>query len=1084
MIKVYKRTFASAIYIVSFLALNLIVGTAQAQIDAEAFGKNRIQYKKFNWQFISTQNFNVYYYDGGKAKAIAAADYAEKELKRITTIIGYFPYAKTTLIIYSSVADLRQSNIGLNEDHYQTGGETLFLKNKIELAFEGAQTEFKKNLSLQVTRLLLNDMMYGGSLKEVLQSNYMLQLPDWFLNGAATYIAEGWNVEMDNYMRDMVTKNRNKKPDVYFSRNPQLAGQSVWNYISEKYGYTSIQNILNLTRITRDIEVGIASSLNVSYKKFVRDWQQYYVQMNTFSETQGLVSLQERNQLFRKNRRNYIFTQPTFSPDGRKLAYVENDRGSYEIKVLDVGRKNIHTIRKGGYKTPNQKLDLKTPILAWKSPNQLNIIEIKRAKPLAVTHYFNRGNNAFINNLKTAIFGGQSGVLGQFSQVLNVDYSEDGKLMVMAAVKNGQSDLFLFQGNSRQPIQLTNDLYDDRHVSFLKGQNGLLFSSNRWLDTLGTSVAKLDKVADNYDLYRLDLDLTGSAPRRIVANISNELAPITEDAENILYMSEESGIRSIYRFHLTSGQKQKVTSFVQNIKVFDYDPVNKNLAFVAADRNREFVYYFPNFTPNVASANFKTVRQTTLENRTLRPVNREPVVQPAVSPDTVAVNTPAPADKTIDTRNYQFETEQNPAPASRTKTVVVNPDVTTDATQISGPSNYDLRFSMGKVVSSIYQDNLMGFGLLAEVEMADMFEDHRIRGGAFFKTDLRSSNFFAEYTNLKKRYDLNFAFRKQTLHFEPSSNADIILRYNRQEFTPTISYPLTHNLNVRLSPKLLHTRYSSVGPLNLSEGDSVDFFTGGVAEMIFDNSVTTGVNISEGTRLKVGISAFKELENANKNFNKIYLDLRHYQKIHRQITWANRISYGHFFGNDPKRFMLGGVNSWLFKKEDEDNQPIFNNQSPADLFYQEFATPMRGFDFNARTGDKFLLLNSELRVPIVQYLFQNSSLGSGFFRNLMFTAFTDIGSAYNGASPFSRKNSYNTQIIGGGLDPSDPNYDPNNTNPFQAIVINYRNPFLVGYGVGARTTLLGLYGKVDLAWGEENYERSGPKLYLSIGYDF
>ena len=138
MIKFYKRLFAPAVVLL-VLTYFLTSLTALAQLAPEPFGKNRIQYKRFSWQYLSTQNFNVYYYGGGKATAQKAADYAEKELKRITSLIGYFPYSKTTLILYTSVADLRQSNIGLNDDNYQTGGETLFLKNKIELAFEGAQ---------------------------------------------------------------------------------------------------------------------------------------------------------------------------------------------------------------------------------------------------------------------------------------------------------------------------------------------------------------------------------------------------------------------------------------------------------------------------------------------------------------------------------------------------------------------------------------------------------------------------------------------------------------------------------------------------------------------------------------------------------------------------------------------------------------------------------------------------------------------------------------------------------------------------------------------------------------------------------
>jgi Tol biopolymer transport system component len=1104
MIKIYKRKWAGLAFLPVVLFL-LASAPLRAQLAPEPFGKNRIQYKKFDWQFISTQNFNVYFYEGGKASAQLTADYAEKELKRITSLIGYFPYSKTTLILYSSVADLRQSNIGLNDDSYQTGGETLFLKNKIEIAFEGSQTEYKKNLSLQVTKLLLNDMMYGGSLREVLQSSYMLRLPEWFLAGAAAYVAEGWNLEMDNYMRDLVTKVKPRKPEALFSRNPQLAGQSVWNYISERYGYTSIQNILNLTRITRDIEVGIASSLNLPYKKFMRDWQAHYIQLNTFNEP-GLVTLDAKNQLFRKNRKNNVYTQPVLSPDGSKLAYVENDRGRYEVLVKNISRHGrSRTIKKGGFKTPDQKIDYKAPLLTWKSNQQLNIIEVKRAVPAVTPYYFNRNNHAFLNNLKTAVFGsGLKGVLAQFSQVMTIDYSDDGKMMVMSAVKNGQSDLFLFTGNARQPVQLTNDRYDDRNAVFLKGQSVIAFSSNRWLDSAGTQEPLLDKIADNFDLYLLNLERPGAHPKRIVSSISNELAPVPEDESHLLYLGEESGIRSLYRFNMATQQKQKVTSFLQNIKAYDYNAATKSLVLVAADRNKDFVYHFPAFTPQSASLNFKTVRQATLEERTLRPVTRinttvpkaeeGKTAEPANNQDPVITQPDKVAtDKNINTQDYKFDVEPNPAakpvptqpapaqPAAPKPAVTSAPQA--EALEILGPIKYDLRFSINKVVSSIHQDNLMGLGLIAEVGMSDMFEDHRINGGAFIVTDLRTSNFYAEYHNLKKRYDLHFSVLKQTLFQDFGGER---LKYNRQEFSPAVSYPLSQSISFRVIPKVVQTRYSVTNIL--PEPDSIDFLASAGGELVYDNSVTTGVNMSEGTRLKAGFTTYKELDNSAKNFSKFYIDLRHYQKVHRQIIWANRLTYGQFFGADPKRFLLGGVDNWLRRsREDEDNQGterIFHKQAPVDLFYQEFATPMRGFKHNARQGHKYLLFNTELRIPLIQYLFGQSAIGSGFFRNLMFTGFSDVGSAYNGTNPFNRNNSYNTEVIGGNVGAGEPGANPLNKNPFQAIVVNYRNPFMFGYGVGVRTTLLGLYGKFDLAWGEENFERQGPKIYFSLGYDF
>ena len=42
----------------------------------------------------------------------------------------------------------------------------------------------------------------------------------------------------------------------------------------------------------------------------------------------------------------------------------------------------------------------------------------------------------------------------------------------------------------------------------------------------------------------------------------------------------------------------------------------------------------------------------------------------------------------------------------------------------------------------------------------------------------------------------------------------------------------------------------------------------------------------------------------------------------------------------------------------------------------------------------------------------------------------------------------------------------------------------MGYGFGARTTLLGVYGKLDVAWNEQDYNQGGPVFYFTMGYDF
>ncbi|MEM1138227.1 MAG: BamA/TamA family outer membrane protein, partial [Bacteroidota bacterium] len=146
-----------------------------------------------------------------------------------------------------------------------------------------------------------------------------------------------------------------------------------------------------------------------------------------------------------------------------------------------------------------------------------------------------------------------------------------------------------------------------------------------------------------------------------------------------------------------------------------------------------------------------------------------------------------------------------------------------------------------------------------------------------------------------------------------------------------------------------------------------------------------------------------------------------------------------------------------------------------DRLFIDFATNMRGFKYNQLSGNNFILLNAELRIPVLKY-FYKGTITSNFFRNLQLVGFTDVGSAWTGISPFNRENALNTEIIPERARPGDLG--------FVARVKNFKNPFLVGYGAGIRTMLLGFYTKFDVAWGIEDETRQDPMYYLTLGHDF
>jgi outer membrane protein assembly factor BamA len=214
-----------------------------------------------------------------------------------------------------------------------------------------------------------------------------------------------------------------------------------------------------------------------------------------------------------------------------------------------------------------------------------------------------------------------------------------------------------------------------------------------------------------------------------------------------------------------------------------------------------------------------------------------------------------------------------------------------------------------------------------------------------------------------------------------------------------------------------------------------------------------------------------------KSFAQVSLDVRHYQKIYREIVFAVRGFTGTFFGNSPKYYLLGGMDNWFANQTNYTGlqNPLMSAVGTynGNLLFSEFATSLRGFDYATLYGNSVAMLNAELRIPLVRAL-SNGPIASNFFRNLQFTAFYDIGTSWTGALPFDSQNSVRKRVV------------PENTlgSPFVIQLNEYLNPWLYSYGFGLRTMMLGYYMKFDLAWPVENYRVQDPRVYVTLGFDF
>jgi hypothetical protein len=365
-----------------------------------------------------------------------------------------------------------------------------------------------------------------------------------------------------------------------------------------------------------------------------------------------------------------------------------------------------------------------------------------------------------------------------------------------------------------------------------------------------------------------------------------------------------------------------------------------------------------------------------------------------------------------------------------------------------------------------------GVNLMTRIGTLDLFEDYRITGGFRFSGNFDSNEYLLSVESLKGKFDKQAIFHRQVFFASGNDGLNLFKIYTHNVY---LSYakPITQVLALKgtLSYRndnqvMLATDLPSLNDKSLSR-----HWTSLKGEVIYDNTRKRAVNIYFGTRFKVFGEYYKELTQAKSDMVVVGIDFRKYVRIHRELIWANRFAASASYGPTKLIYYLGGVDNWmgyLFNKV-----PMFDDSLPVssgnNYGFQTIATNLRGFSQNIRNGNKFALINSEIRWPVIRYI-AGHPLRSNFLNSLQIVGFGDIGTAWAGRSPWSQENAYDTDIIRNG--------------PVTVVLDSNREPIVAGVGAGARAQLMGYFIRADWAWGIENNYILPRIFYLSLSLDF
>ena len=527
-------------YIICFILFSSVLVKAQFNYGHQMeFGKNRIQYQNFNWTYYDYDRFRVYSYQGGSEISKYVSVSVNNYLPLFEKKLDYQLEDKISVLVYNNQNDFKQSNIGLSSDEQTNiGGVTKIIGNKMFVYFNGSHAELDIQIKAGLAQILVNQYLFGGNAREMVRNSTLLNLPTWYVQGLISFLSEGTTSYTDNYTYDAIKNDHLSHFNRLEGKEAVYAGHALWGYIVESYGEAVIPNLIYMTKVTRSPDNAFLFVLGVSLSNLVYDFTDAYNRRLFINKDTLRKSPINNNSVLKKYKTYRQYYQLKVSPDGKQAIYVRNELNQIRVYLNTIGEKKQKRLLKFGPKV-QQIPDYNYPLLGW-HPNGKTIFMIYEKKDQLIIHTVDvETGEKVIRNLPG------------FEKINSFSFSPDGKKLALSGVKKGkgQSDIFVFSLNNSGIEQLTNDIWDDNHPVFIKGNKQIVFESNRVNDTIkATDDAKyFYKINRNMDLFMAQYPFTNRAMVRISNTPeTNETQPQAYNNNYICYLSEKNGIYNRY----------------------------------------------------------------------------------------------------------------------------------------------------------------------------------------------------------------------------------------------------------------------------------------------------------------------------------------------------------------------------------------------------------------------------------------------------------------------------------------------------------------------------------------------------------
>jgi len=530
------------VLLLSLLSL-FIVSTANAQY----FGRNKVQWERFDFKVLKTEHFDIYYYDREADVVNDIGRMAERWYARLSRVFNH-TFARKPIVLYANAADFQQTTTTPEIIGQGTGGFTDPFMNRVVMPLTGDMAENDHVLGHEMVHVFQFDV--AASLTSNRRRFNLEMLPLWIVEGMAEYLSKGridpltamWIRDAELHKR---LPNLRQLSDPRFF--PYRYGEALLAYIGGRFGDDAVVRYFLAAGLSGP-EAAFDRALGVPSKQIFIDWQESAREMYDPVVAARPANLGTPLIGTKRGRHNMLNVGPAISPDGRMLAFLST-REIFDVDLFLADAKTGKIIRRlssSGRDPHFDALRFIDSAGSW-SPDETKLAFV----------VFEKGDNYL------ALIDVNSGKLQNIrvpgvDSINNVAWSPDGHSIVMSAqaANSAFSDLFLYDLGSNQVRRLTADKYADLQPTFSPDGRTIAFVTDRGegsnLDELrftGMRIATMDVAGGSSTIKVLPL-----FPR--AKHINPQYTP---DGAGIYFIANPEGVADIYKYTFADGRVAHVT---------------------------------------------------------------------------------------------------------------------------------------------------------------------------------------------------------------------------------------------------------------------------------------------------------------------------------------------------------------------------------------------------------------------------------------------------------------------------------------------------------------------------------------------